>query len=528
MNKSAKTMVKGIGITALLVIGLLFIVQIGIFASAQENVERGPNYEITCQNDGLCEARIYSYEKYWYENGEWGEMDEAFFDCSDTRTKYCTRSYNYNVIADSDGFVSAFLDGQEFGVKLTGFLEQPLSYSVSARGNIVTYSNIVPGVDLVYKYLPNELKEEIVINEPLRNLPRDNFEVTFSKRGNANFMIRESTICDSRGYCETIPASITENGVTLEVPVSFLNNERIVYPVYIDPTIQLTDSSIKWNGRVAKDTYANQTLYKRTHNPSSDIIIGYLPAVAVNVTDSYGRGDIDWNISAISDSSSISTVRLQAYISSSLGGTVSLNVTHMDGNNASYPETTGECEGNCDFYNDMGDGTVYNSSNYATGGVYTINLNGAESDVLSHLSDNVFSTGLSGFFNGNASVWIGSRDNSNSSRRPVLIIKYGANQTDANAAIEEGIDNSALGVSQPVSSGKQVYLVNQSGDQTFGRFDKLTVLGNQTWALTYADTGESLINMPSLFQVLNVLEGQGLTYNQIRDQVALFINNTIY
>lgn len=386
----------------------------------------------------------------------------------------------------------------------------------------VFLAGAVNAADPTQKTMGNE-------SAPVLIEPFIDFEVTFAKRGSANFIVRESIICDSRGYCEEVPASITENGVTITVPVDFLNNERIVYLVYIDPTIQLTDSSIKWNGRVAKDTYTNQTLYKRTHNPSSEIIIGYLPTASVNVTGSHGRGDIDWNVSAIADSSSISSVRLQAYLTSSLGGTVSLNVAHMDGNNASYPETTGDCQGNCDFYNDMGDGTIYNVSNYATGGVYTITLNGAESDVLAHLSDDVFSTGLAGFFNGaNASVYIGSKDNSNSSRRPVLIIKYGVNQTDANAAIEEGIDNSALGSSQIVMSGKQVYLVNQSGSHAFGRFDKLTILGNQTWAFNYADTGEPLINMPSLFEVLNVLEGQGLTYQQIVNSVGSFINNTVY
>ncbi len=79
-----------------------------------------------------------------------------------------------------------------------------------------------------------------------------------------------------------------------------------------------------------------------------------------------------------------------------------------------------------------------------------------------------------------------------------------------------------------VESGKQIYLVNRVGNHFLVRFDKATFLGNQTWAFNYVEPGENLTGMNSLFTIFNVMEGQGLTYQQIVDQVKILINSTIF
>ena len=59
-----------------------------------------------------------------------------------------------------------------------------------------------------------------------------------------------------------------------------------------------------------------------------------------------------------------------------------------------------------------------------------------------------------------------------------------------------------------------------------GTFDKATIKNNQTWAFNYVTSEESFINMPSLFNILNVWQNQSLTFSQIVSQVELFINTT--
>ncbi|MBS3083736.1 hypothetical protein J4423_02950, partial [Candidatus Pacearchaeota archaeon] len=96
---------------------MIFIALIGFTVSAQE-VTRGSNYETICEN-GICEAKIYSYEKYFLRNETWEEIDENFFDCSaNGETKFCTKDYRFNIVAKANGEVSAFRNGQEERFKL--------------------------------------------------------------------------------------------------------------------------------------------------------------------------------------------------------------------------------------------------------------------------------------------------------------------------------------------------------------------------------------------------------------------------
>ena len=112
-----------------------------------------------------------------------------------------------------------------------------------------------------------------------------------------------------------------------------------------------------------------------------------------------------------------------------------------------------------------------------------------------------------------------------SSKSPKLYITYGANETDVNSAIEQGINNSLP--NNPIQTIQQIYLVNQTSGHFLGTFDKATIRNNQTWAFNYVSGGESFINMPSLFNILNVWENQSLTFSEIVSQVQNFINQTI-
>lgn len=506
-----------------LIIATLFL--LGVMTGLVSAIEYGSNWDRNCKGD-ICEVNIYSYEKYWDNNGAWDELNDRFSDCSEEEiTKYCSGNYHFKAIADNNGTISTLMDGEEFTLSLLDLLGRNRTFNPSIQDNAVVYTNVVPNIDLKYYYLPTRLKEEIVIKEPLQGLSDREFEITFAKRGNARFHVQDSIICDNRGYCEGIRHEITENGITLTVPIAFLNNENTEYPVTIDPTIEINDSSIYWNGYVTNTTEGGINGYDRTTNPASNLYLSSRPAMPGQTIRA--RSDIDWNISSIPDSSVIYNLTLSVYpmTSSIPAGNVSLNITAMSGYSDTYADNSTECYGNCQFYQDMADGTLYASGTYPANGVRSIPLgNGALTDFESSLGSDIFSIGLISPTGSDPRV--GSRDNTDSTKRPKLTIIYGVNGTDSDAAIAEGISNSVLGGLVSVENDQQIYLLSNAGQHYLGTFDKSIVYKNQTWGFHYVLPEGSFINMPSLFTILNIWENQSLSYNEIVEQVKAYINST--
>ena len=91
----------------------------------------------------------------------------------------------------------------------------------------------------------------------------------------------------------------------------------------------------------------------------------------------------------------------------------------------------------------------------------------------------------------------------------------------------QGIIDSVLDNNIPINSDQQIYLVNEEGNHFLGTFDKTTTQNNQTWAFNYVLGGEFFTFMPSLFNILNTWENTSLSYNEIVEQVEIFINETV-
>ncbi|MFH1802528.1 MAG: hypothetical protein ABH864_03680 [archaeon] len=510
-----------------IVFGLIAIFLLAGLAAAQQN-SIGPSHETTCE-ENICTTMIYSYEKYWLnEQEQWEEIDESFYDCStNSETKFCTRQYHFNATADNRGDVTAFLNNNNMRFRISGLLNHQLDLgSPSIEGSVVTY-NLVPNyIDLRYQYLPKKLKEEIVIKRPLPNLPERDFNISFTRTGNADFVIPDSTICDRRGACVIIPHWIEENKITLEIPVRFLNHPNITYPVFIDPTIELNDSDITWNGMVIKDSMLGMCgtppCYVRQGNPA-----------VLKLGSQYGgksRGDIDWDISSVSSDAEIYNVTLVVYIEdTTLPDNVTMSnylyIKDMEKNSSDYANQQDNCSGNCQFYNDMGNGTIFADDtsldiNFTN---FTFNSEGID-DFTNALSVGSFSTGLHSDYT--KILEISGRDNTNATRRPKMIVVWGVNGTDSGAAIEEGINNAIP--DNPIRNDQQVYIVNENGEHYLETFDKTTVYGDQSWLFNYVLPDESFLNVPSVFDIVNVWENMSLSYSEIVNQVETFINDTIY
>src|SRR3989344_349720 len=509
---------------------VLFLLILGSFIASAQEVEKGSNYDTICDG-ATCTTTVYSYEKYFLRNETWEEIDENFFDCStNEETKFCTKDYRFNIVAKANGEVSAFRNGQEERFKLADFRNNSLRFAPVLRDGMLVYEDVIPNyVDIEYKFYPDKLKENIVLKQPLPNVERD-FDIKFLRFGNAGFSMADFIICDSNDYCEELSYNNAGGEISLSVPREFLQNQRVKYPVYIDPTITLDYNSTFWNGYVTNRTERNEsgnfTEYTRASNPPSNIKLGLL-SDSPNLTE-HSRGAIEWNVSAIPDYSHVSGILLSVY--SVVPGesivNVSINFSQIEGGSEFYNNNKNECQGNCHFYIDMENGTLYTSTQIQTDSVGSITLQSAANDLEEALiTDDIFKIGISSWSEYNQTN-IRSKDAPNPSNRPVLSVVYGANSTDANSAIVEGIGNILPG--NPIESGQKVYLVDENGQHYTGTFDKTTIFGNQSWVFNYVLPSESFIGMPSLFRVLNVWEEESLTYQEIVDEVGGFINSTRY
>ena len=63
--------------------------------------------------------------------------------------------------------------------------------------------------------------------------------------------------------------------------------------------------------------------------------------------------------------------------------------------------------------------------------------------------------------------------------------------------------------------------------QMLGSFDKVANKASQYWAFNYITLGEDYTNMKNLTPSLYVWEQANMTYDQIRDSVSLYINDTL-
>ena len=435
---------------------------------------KGVNWERNCAESGGCETVLYSYQKYYVnENDEWEQIDERF------RTENCEEGYDvcvdrnlYQVHVKSDSDSTETIKYVKDGVALT-FQPLGISYrtidssqgenaigrSAEVNENRISYHNIFGrGIDLDYTYFPSFLKQELILEDRSvlpeidgefvgndisfdldYNLIVDadtdiliegevwdretDFEgrrtgdpVFFRNNGDIEFFMPEPVAYDSNGSIIKIDYEFVnednETRVRIKTPYEWLENA--VYPVVIDPTVEITD--ISDDGGVRKDTLSfphNYFFYK----PKTGYATLGADSLYVN------RWAMEWNLSSILNDANISDVTLQLFVDSA-GQNDYLNISHMEGGFDDYPNTSGECEGNCNFYNDMGNGTQYAShtfSNNVTDEFLNLSFNSAgANDIESALSNDIFNIGLHSHYSDTLSI--GRRTNSDELKRPKLII----------------------------------------------------------------------------------------------------------
>lgn len=94
--------------------------------------------------------------------------------------------------------------------------------------------------------------------------------------------------------------------------------------------------------------------------------------------------------------------------------------------------------------------------------------------------------------------------------------------------IEWGIHGPTLMHFAPIFPDQQIQVVQATGFQNSGRFDKVSSRNNQTWAFNYRTPPENFSSIPSLSNLVNVWENQSLPLQTIYNQVVDFIQATLH
>ncbi len=277
----------------------------------------------------------------------------------------------------------------------------------------------------------------------------------------------------------------------------------------------------------------NYPAYFRGGSPDP-LIIGHELGITGSPDNIY-RSVIQFDTSSIPTNAVIQKINLTLNVTT-LGSAVNINISvhHMEKNNSAYDSGQNPCEGNCQFFTDMGNGTNYTNIIITTS-QNILDVSNSSYDLQNQITAKWIAYGLTSHLGESTTTGkiipttIASASDTVPSRRPYLTIQYiiVANETAGRNAIDLGINQSALGPTNPRDTSQLIYVVGQTGNQYRATFDKFTDRGNQTWIFNYITSGEAFTYVPPLFHVLNIWENTTLEETDITNQVMGFINNTI-
>ena len=325
---------------------------------------RESNSETYLLDDGTYECVVYSDDKYYKdEDGTYKTIDNSLISI-----KKEVLGIEYDYVNNANDMKSYF-DGESPSVRIE-YRNHNLSFSLLGSKNVtgktnlkegdysvsgytiegnscIAYPNTMEGVDVVYSIGNKNVKEYIILNNSRISefsfvFNTDGLEIKEGKKG-------EPVVCDSFGspvfelgalfaidsdgaYTDDLQYSLfirneQETIVKISIAQSYLNSPDRVFPVLIDPAIEISGSSNIYDSfvssrypnsnyvnnayvRTGKDTdYYVRRTYMRFVIPSivyqGGIISSYInirkysgvtPSVTVNrVTGSWSSSTINWN-----------------------------------------------------------------------------------------------------------------------------------------------------------------------------------------------------------------------------------------
>jgi len=185
-------------------------VLLAVLSVNADTEEKGYNWERVCSNiTATCTQTFYSNQKYYNVRGEWEEIKENWTETG------CDKGYNYCVIDNTQNYQVHVKTGlnSPISIKIITPDRQDVIYYQPDRleddagtfvrirpnvravieGNELIYRDIFNTGDLILRYLPARLKEEVIL-----------YREPFSVVGNLSFITKTTTsFSDIRGN-ETI------------------------------------------------------------------------------------------------------------------------------------------------------------------------------------------------------------------------------------------------------------------------------------------------------------------------------------
>ncbi|MDP1694180.1 MAG: hypothetical protein Q8L34_01440 [Candidatus Woesearchaeota archaeon] len=550
-------------------------------------LEQGENWERTCTETN-CEHTLYSYQKYYQDNGLWRSIDENFYSTP------CQNGYDFCVVDNLYQMQMKSYANESntmrFTVNDVSFTFTPSSVDFQGLGqrqniasvqrspaqvtnNRVLYSTpFTSNFDLSLRYLPRMFKEDLIIHTkeglPAATLSQNNRDITFDvsfivdvdvatqiivdnqvwdkqtttitnqpieiRQGNTSFYLAQPIAYDKHGVA--IPLTyVLENRqntlyLTLQTSYEWLMHSNRVYPVTIDPTFSL-EAGITWDGYLTFDNTGDVTGPTR-NGVSTSLVVGDF-----DKTDDPGfvtyRTDIDWDISSVPDTAGIIDLNFTFNVELLNASNNELRFYHMVGGNANYSD---DDAGNLNFFDDIGDGTNYLNATL-TANSNMVNLSSSsllmnDLSLLLQTGTNEWNLGMRSKETqaiGNGETYLSSNEGAAANRSKLTIIYASlANETEGEVAIIQGIIN-ALGTVVLIHDEQQIQTRTTANVQQLGRFDEFAISTNSSkrWGINYVTSGESFTNMNNLSNVVYILELANLTPSQITAQVETFIRGTL-
>ena len=515
-------------------------------------LEIGPNYEKICDGKS-CVTTIYSYQKYYEESGEIVFLEDNFDIENCLGYDYCVDKNLYQFyLYSSQPSVMYSVGGKSWSFSLNNaFSNSDFSYNLVIENNVATYENILPNIDLEYVYLPHQVKETLIIKEPIPIDSLNNTLQTISflvdDKYSYEFINEFVEILDENTQIGVIEPLVVydgnhnlintyeydllsnENGLFLETTLDFEDFNNVVYPLYIDPSITINKTG-EYDLNAIKTTDSGPPPFSSCNsNDGTRLALGLQKTTGGTQRDS-NRIDIAFDISSIPDNAAIQQVNLSLYVTQE-GSVENHNMTIRDMNTDN--STFQIC---ASYHFDMGNGTIFNESVQTSGAGtrhnFVFNQEGMD-DLESELStETYYNFGIHVSEDNinpiNATNWIyAPEQHEDESKRPILFVIYddAANETEGDDAIVTGTLNKLP--NSIIHDTQQVYIRLSNGTQQLGTFDKFVINNSQRWAFNYITTGESYTSMNNITPSFYVLEMIDLNTANIIQVVEDFIDETL-
>lgn len=521
------------------------------------------NYDSSCVDD-ICTATVYSYQRYYEEDGSWKAIDENFGSKNCGEYDYCVDGNVHQFYLSKDSLNADYSKDAtaiSFGLyQLFGLSSANFSKDIVIEGSLATYKDIISGVDLEYQYLPNQIKETIIVRDKnvLETLSQyaattkvsfklddsyvyeDNDKgFTVMKNSVAVGSLEELLVYDANSklvdiFPYTLVSDDTGLFLDVELDLDVLLGEDVAYPLFIDPTFTFSGGPA-FDIHIERNTN-NSAIVNYTRFSGRALTVGPTKLCSIPATNKTNRAVLEFNLSSLSSSSSLLNVTLNLTITSTSPNINIKNITLYGMEHDNFFYVADDNVTNSHYFNDMGNGTFYGDFNSTSADIGTtrnvpIHAN-AHQKILNFFGNSTGYWGI-GLKNNNdvgcitGNLQIGSSTAVNVTTRPVLILVYtnSSNETDADNAIVQGIVN--VIPNAVVHDEQQVYIRLANGTQQLGRYDKFAVNGSKRWAFNYITSGEQFTNMQNVTPVFYVLEMIDIEVSQIVTTVQGFINGTL-